>query len=832
MIRRIISTVIVSALVLMVMPLAYADGSSTNTQTFYSKTFKLDKNKELYSFMERFPDEVSVQVTDTQKAAGKYSLYIDSSGGYNGKSLDSGNLEQYFGNTAAAYFSMPDNMKKQTEYSFSVKVKIGEGGSLSNLRIMQTDQPSKVSVDRVPPYYFFSQMEITEGEDGWSTYSKTFNSLSNEGPYLHLITGGAENVYIDDLYFKDNTNNVVLLNYGFEDVEITDMYEPTGIEALSEEYGEMEISWRNPANYNIGWNDSGSSIKTSGTRESGILNISLYDVTGSENPETEDLSLLEPIFTVNKDGTDEKYPGVNTVPNELSKCVLTGLGSNTTYKFVLAVTTDKTNQEGTVTNVVSKKLITGTTLEIPEGWTPPVETLPNFHHIIVEGFMNDAENTNDPSLNIAFWNPKSDDIAEITLDKIIDGECIRISGTNFNLDNNAVNEYEINELVKGEKYQFKLNCTFGDGTIQSAVFDGVAGINTHPSSVNGWVPFWSVGAAENAPAVVRMDTTEKYSGESSMYLSTSFASTGRYIMYQYNNIVFQADASYKIGFWAKANNCKYIRFYAGWGNAAKVVQYTGVTDEWEYHEITMNNLPASGTQLLVIVNEACEDLWLDDITTTKIGEDKNLIATGDCEVESNDELEAVLNIKHEAQDEQVKLTWTNAQKSLTEHVNIYDVKDGKQSFKGRYSENEAIVYDLVNDNTHTLVLKAVDANGREGKAVKIEVTPTAPTYSLKNPGFDKNTVEAGEINAFVTVKNKSMGDNFKVTLIAALYDGYEMVASNISENTVSENMPDGERISVNITVPDDAAEKDYVLKFFMWDTVDDKNILRECEILR
>ena len=39
-------------------------------------------------------------------------------------------------------------------------------------------------------------------------------------------------------------------------------------------------------------------------------------------------------------------------------------------------------------------------------------------------------------------------------------------------------------------------------------------------------------------------------------------------------------------------------------------------------------------------------------------------------------------------------------------------------------------------------------------------------------------------------------------------------------------------ISVNITVPDDVEDKEYVLKFFMWDTVEDKNILRECKVLK
>lgn len=839
--KRIISTAMATLLALSSVSAVSADEAVGDKTTFYSSVLKLDKNRDIYSFMERFPDEIKLEVTDSESASGSYSLYIDSKGAYDGKTLDAGDAEQYFGNTAESGFTMSENMKANTEYTFSVKIKIGEGGSLGNIRVMQTGQTGFVSKDKVPPYYFMNQMEKTEGEDGWITYTKTFNTLSNNGLYLHFIAGGAENVYVDDLYFKDNTNNKVLIDYDFEDVVFTDMYKPTGIEVLTENYGEMEISWRNPMNYNnTGWAESTKIQATSPNRESGILNISLYDVTESADAENEDISVLEPIVSINKGEADFEQAELNTKPNEISSCLLKNLESNKEYKFILAVTTDKTNEDGTTDEVVTKTLVTGTTLEIPEDWRPELETVPNFHHIVPVGFMNDAAETNDPSINIAFWNPKADNIQEITLDRIIDGDCVRVEGTNFSLKGNAVNEHEINGLVKGEKYQFKLNCTFSDGTTQSAVFDATAGMITRPSTINGWVPHWSVGTHENNASVVRMDTTEKHSGESSVYISTSLpqAASNRYIMLQCNGIAFKADSTYKVTFWAKANNCSYIRFYAGWPNASRLVQYTDITDEWGYHEVYLKNLTAAANQLLIITDNYCEDLWIDDITVTLDGDSKNLISNGECEVDGSTELEAVLKIKSEAQDGKVKLTWTNALEAITSYVDIYDISGEKKSFKGRYTESEAVVYDLINENIHTLEIIPVDANGREGKSATVDVMPTAPDYALLNPHFEKDgksisEITPGVISGVVSVKNKNMGDNFKVTLVAALYDGYKMIASNISTNEIGVNteLRDGEKISVDIEVPEASEEKDYKLKFFMWDSAEEKNILRECRVL-
>jgi len=836
MIRRILSAII-SVTLIGVMLVVPASAESENTKSFWSPTFKFDRNKDGYSFMERFPDDIYLRISENEKANGKYSLHLDSKGKYNNKSLDSDNLEQYFGNTEAAYYSMPANMKANTDYTFSVKLKIADGGSLGLMRIMQTGQIDAASSGKVPAYYFVNAMDVTDSENGWKIYTQNFNSNVVSGAYLHFLAGGAENVYVDDLYLKDNTNNQVLLDYGFEDVEITDLYAPTNIKVSAEEYGKIKLSWRNPLNYNVAWNDSGSKIKPEGEKKSGILSISLYDVTDSDDPENYDISSSEPIFTVDK---DNNFSGVNLKPNEISECTVTGLDSNKEYKFLLVVKTDKTNIDKSVTENVSKTFITGKTLEVPEGWVPPVETLPNFHHILVTGFMNDAENTNDPSLNISFWNPKADNISEITLDRIINGEEVRVQDTSFKLSNNAINEYEINGLTKGEKYSFKLNCTFADGTKQSAVFDGIAGTVEHPSKVNGWVPYWSIGAAENTPAIVRFDTTEKHSGESSVYINAPFdgIASSRYVMYQCNGIAFKAEESYTIGFWAKANNCASVVFYAGWSNGTKAVDYKNITDKWEYHEITMKNLPANGTQLLILVRDKCEDLWIDDISVIKDGEENNLISNPECEVESVVDLEALLNVKYEAMDKKVRLTWTNALLNQTECVNIYDLHGETQSFKGKYSDNEAIVYDLINDKEHTLILKPLDKNGKEGKEVRVKVVPTAPAYSLLNEQFSKDNqiidkVESGNIVGSVLVKNKSMGDDFKVTLIAALYDGEEMVTYGISENTVlqKENSEEEEELTVNITVPDDADEKDYQLKLFMWDSVKDKNILKACKII-
>lgn len=800
-----------------------AAASEGNTKTFYSPKVTFNNNRKIYSYIERFPDDYYMQLSDTEKASGKYSLHVDT---YR-TGADGNDTEQYFGNTAEANYSMSSNMKKETEYTFSIKVKKGEKGNIQSMRVYQTGQSG---------YYFLKDMDATDGENGWQTYSKTFNTGDCEGGYLHLCLGGAEDIYIDDIYLKNNTDNDVMLDYGFEDASVVDMYEPSAIEVKTPDYGELSISWRNPMNKNIGWRKT-NKIATKGEEESGIKNVSLYDVTGADDPENADLSALEPIFSLDKGATSDVYTSVNTEPNKLSECKITGLESDTEYLYRLVITTDKTTDDGTTngktTDNVSDTLITGTTLKIPEGWKPAVETLPTIHHIQAVGFMDEGTT---PSIAIAFFNPKSNNIKGITLDRIDNDELTEVSGTSFTTGSNDVNYCEITGLESGKEYTFKLNCEFSDGAARSVVFTGTAGTNPDRlSKINEWVTYWSNGNYDNMPGIIRLDTTEKHSGDSSLYYSTSVsgASSNRYIFVANNGVSFKSGSSYVLKFWAKGNNASYVRFYAGWDNADKLIQVSSISDEWTYYELKYNNLNSRATQFLIVTDGKVEDLWIDDIEIIEVGNEQtgNILSGGDFEAADAVTLPAVTDVKYEAMSGKVKLTWKNALQALTDYVKVYERSETEQYLKGMYKSNEAVVYDLVNDTEQTLVFVPVNAYGEDGEETEIVVKPTAPAYSVEAVEFYKDggkltALESGAITAKVSAKNKSMGDEFKLTLIAALYDGYKMVDSAISENIVIQK-PDSEpaqEFSIDINVPDDG--KEYKLKLFMWDNVTDKTILK------
>ena len=805
--------------------------ASETNETFYSPTIKFNSNRYVYSYMERFPNDIALRLSETEKASGKYSLFADT---YK-KGADSADVEQYLGNTKDASFSMPSNLAANTEYTFSVKIKIAEGGKLNLMRINQTGQPGQ-SADGVPPYYFINRMANepldSNDPDGWRIYTQTFNTLSNNGPYLHFVLGGAENVYIDDLYLKNNTENRVLLDYGFEDAQKVDMYNPSSVSAEAENYGELKLSWRNPMNKNVGWTVSNNQIKTSGREESGIINVSLYDVT--ENPDA-DVSALEPIFSVDRGSADNKFSDVNTEANEMSSCRISGLESETKYTYKLVIKTDRTKEDASVETNVSETLIEGTTLKTPPDWKPELKQRANFHHISPTGFMNDEK---DPSVAIAFYNPKSTDIKSITLDRIENGEAKRIEGIDFNLDNNAVNYCEVNGLEKGTRYFFKLNCEFNDGTKESAAFDAIAGSMQRPSKINTWATYYSTGASENIPGIIRLDTTEKHSGNSSLYMSTSIAGSegNRYCYLAYNGCAFKADTSYKLRFYAKGRNASNIRFYAGWANSKKMVGLSGLTEDWKLYELEFSNLTEKSNQMFFLTDGKCEDFWIDDLEVFEADdpEEKNMVTDGDFETDRTDKLPAVTDAAYKAQDGKVTLSWTNAMQALTSYVNVYEEFDDEKSFKGSYTQNEATIFELENDKAHKLAIVPVDSFGKEGEETKISVVPTAPSYSLQDVTFEKegvklSAVEAGEITAKVFAKNKSMGDDFKVTLIAALYDGFKMCGSVVSENTVVQAGDVRKELSVKINVPDDG--KKYTLKLFMWDNRENKTILRSHESL-
>lgn len=807
--------------------------SAENTKTFYSPKVTFNNNRKIYSFMERFPNDYYMKLSDTEKASGKYSLHADT---YR-SGTDGGDTEQYFGNTADANYSMPSNMKKNTEYTFSVKLKLGESGKINSMRVYQTGQPNALS----EPYYFIKDMDNTPVDesdpDGWRIYTKTFNTSVCDGGYFHFCLGSAENVYIDDIYLKNNTDNEVLLDYGFEDCSVVDMYDPSAIEVITPDYGKMTISWRNPMNKNVGWKKT-SKITTDGTETSGILNVSLYDVSGEDDPENADLTDITPIFSLDTGAADDTYAGVNTEPNKMSECHLTGLESDTEYKFRLVITTDKTDENAKVTENVSDTFIEGKTLKIPEGWKPAVETLPNFHHIQTVGFLN---NETDPSIAVAFYNPKSSNIKNITLERIDGDDITEVSGLEFTKGNNDVNYCEINGLTKGGEYSFKLNCEFSDGTKRSVAFTGIAGtMADRAAKVNEWVTYWSNGSYENMPGIMRLDTTEKHSGDSSLYYTTSVsgASSNRYIYVANNGITFKADTSYVLKFWAKGNNVSYVRFYPGWDNSNKLIQVNSIPDEWTYYELKYNNLSNKSSQFLIITDGKVEDLWLDDIEIIEVGNEQagNILSGGDFEVSDSVTLPAVTDVKYEAMSGKVKLTWKNALQSLTDYVKVYERSETEQHLKGICKSSEAIVYDLENDTEQTLVLVPVNAYGEDGEETEIVVKPTAPAYSVNDVEFYKGdtkitSLESGTITAKVSAKNKSMGDDFKLTLIAALYDGNRMVASSVSENVVIQK-PDSEpaqEFSVDIDVPDD--DKQYKLKLFMWDNVENKTILKSSKTI-
>ena len=113
-------------------------------------------------------------------------------------------------------------------------------------------------------------------------------------------------------------------------------------------------------------------------------------------------------------------------------------------------------------------------------------------------------------------------------------------------------------------------------------------------------------------------------------------------------------------------------------------------------------------------------------------------------------------------------------------------------------------------------------------------------YAIQTPVFSKdgaviNTLETGTIETRVRIKNYTMGDDFKVALIAALYNGTRLVNVSFIEQNITQSVLDGvpsDEAAVTVNVPEMATGEDYELKVMYWDGINTMKSLSDPDELK
>ena len=113
-------------------------------------------------------------------------------------------------------------------------------------------------------------------------------------------------------------------------------------------------------------------------------------------------------------------------------------------------------------------------------------------------------------------------------------------------------------------------------------------------------------------------------------------------------------------------------------------------------------------------------------------------------------------------------------------------------------------------------------------------------YAIQDPVFSKNgavitALESGTIETKVRIKNYTMGNNFKPTLVVALYDGTRLAGVSFIEQNITQNILDGvpsDELAVTINVPEMTAGTDYNIKVMYWDGLNTMKALDRADVFK
>lgn len=421
-------------------------------------------------------------------------------------------------------------------------------------------------------------------------------------------------------------------------------------------------------------------------------------------------------------------------------------------------------------------------------------------------------------ITISWKNPSGAVITDID---VVNQSGQSVAGTTLSKTAGAVNVVPVEGLTNDKKYIFKIRITAGGETDITEVSAVPADKNKQFYTADGYnLSKWEWKGGGNS--IVRtIDTEEKHEGNSSMKIVSNYLPDS-YLQTNANYISLNDSKSYRLTFWAKlANNANNkVQYMNDWKNP----RYTISGNEWKQYTWDI-----SGTNSLIfriIVETTCDALWIDDIQLHEMnGEEivgENLFPQGNFEFEAYD-----------FEFDGTGLSWTEPDNVGFKGVDIFQEKqDGTRiQLNDKLVEKGTAFFELpenalIDESYDILVTSNIDDIRTPGAVYKVYGKVDYFDAVLSSGGKVINELVPGEITVTKSVQNNKMGNDFKASLILALYKDDELIEMNFSEKTLPEDMQKKDIVS-SVTIPDDGEK--YELQVFLWNDLEEMEILKSCE---
>ena len=440
----------------------------------------------------------------------------------------------------------------------------------------------------------------------------------------------------------------------------------------------------------------------------------------------------------------------------------------------------------------------------------------------------------DKRINVTWKNPNRDDISSI---KLYAEDGTDISGewdTVANAANDSLQQGLSNERI----YSYNLVIAYSDGTEYTfgcsskklhdygeSKYNGNKGIYTFNS--------WNEYVAGNSYTRFSPQNKVVRSGNSALVIQRN----SNRISNQYEQFVpnwkdsdFKYDTTkkYMIEFYYKRVNTSAVKVVRGKDvntEYESISALPGEDAEWQkYTKIIsgkgLNTIAVQSYPVRFCVEKPVEALYIDDFGVYEVNDSKektseNLIINGGFEdgdvTPPSNVTEAAYN--YNAETKELALTWKNPTSDL-QNVKIYRYKGGEKycTFSANASAAELTG---IEDNEQILI-STVDFNENESTGVILTVIKPVDSFELKSYELIDN--EDGTLTATAAIKNNLKGDDFRPSLIIAVYKNEEALYSvNVDTDLISED--EEKTLNANISVPTDDFVNSYTVKAFLWDNM-------------
>ncbi|MBP3359973.1 MAG: fibronectin type III domain-containing protein [Clostridia bacterium] len=454
-------------------------------------------------------------------------------------------------------------------------------------------------------------------------------------------------------------------------------------------------------------------------------------------------------------------------------------------------------------------------------------------------------------LSLTWKNPSSTELNKISVYDITDGEEILLTDELPITPEEAV-FYQPGNLQAGMSHNYKI--VFSYDTKEDYVYYMSASHGSGTETVRNFGSAWNVQIyyyeGGIGPAYTVMDEAEKYSGKQSLKLISNI--NRNYIELKENCYVrpYQYPAlepytRYRMNVMVKSENLGSDGFCmrAGWGGANKSFQLS--SSDWTLHEFEFETGadPSENNNIQITLSAPCTAVWLDDWTLYKLDADGNtegenlILDSGFEEYEVSHETGTVDNLSaDDVTENSARIEWES--NGANSKVNIYQKVFDKYEYRGFMNSNITSVEltNLTAGREYTYMIVPQNEDGIEGQGREITFVTKSVPYIIGDTKMYVGNEEtdmisgAGDYRIVTEVQNLEYSDGMPYTQLAAVYKDNALVSLAEKAEIIKQTDKGAafKRVISTVSIPDN--DDGYTIEVFIFDSLKNRNILRDCKI--